>query len=69
MRLKFIKDAVNQENGEGVKAGTVIMVGEMEGGRHLAEGNAVPVADRAIETAVAEPPEDRKILRLRRGRS
>ena len=67
MRLRFLKDAVNQETGRRVTAGDVVDVGEMEGGRHLAEGNAVPVSDRVVERAVSQPPE-RRVVRPGRKR-
>jgi hypothetical protein len=67
MKLRFLKDAVNQETGRRVTAGEVVEVGEMEGGRHLAEGSAVPVSDRVIERAVSQPPE-RRVVRPGRKR-
>jgi len=68
MKLRFLKDAVNQETGRRVTAGDVVDVGEMEGGRHLAEGNAVPVTDRVIERAIDQPPE-RRVVRPKRTRA
>jgi hypothetical protein len=67
MKLRFVRDAVNQETGRRVAADDVIELGEMEGGRHLAEGNAVPVSDRVIERAVDQPPE-RRVVRPGRKR-
>lgn len=66
MKIRFLRDAVNQETGRRVKAEEVIEVGEMEGGRHLAEGSAVPVSDRVIERAVDKPPERRAPARRKR---
>jgi hypothetical protein len=67
MKLRFVRDAVNQETGRRVTAGEVVEVGEMEGGRHLAEGSAVPVSDRVVERAVSQPPE-RRVVRPGRKR-
>jgi hypothetical protein len=61
MKLRIVRDAVNQETGRRISAGDVIEVGEMEGGRHLAEGSAVPVDGRVIERAVEQPPERRAV--------
>jgi hypothetical protein len=68
MKLRFVRDAVNQETGRRVAADDVIELGEMEGGRHLAEGNAVPVSDRVIERAIDQPPE-RRAVRPKRTRA
>jgi hypothetical protein len=68
MKLRLLRDAVNQDTGHRVKAGDVIEVGEMEGGRHLAEGSAVPVDDRVIERAIEQPPERRAIRPGRKGK-
>jgi hypothetical protein len=61
MTLEFVKNAVNQDTGRRVKVGEVVQMGEMEGGRHLAEGNAVPMPDRVVERAIEQPPERRAI--------
>jgi len=67
MKLRFVKDEVNDETGLRVKAGDEIEIGEMEGGRHLAMGNAVPVSGRVVERAIEQPPE-RRVGRPPRGK-
>jgi len=60
-KLKFIKSCINQDTGRLIKAGDEMAdLSDFEIGRHLAEGNAVPVSDATVERAVKTPPETRR---------
>lgn len=61
MKYKVIKPCVDQDTKKKLDPGdSWSPSSEFEMGRHLAEGNIVPIDDRVIERAVNEPQETRK---------
>ncbi len=74
-KMLVMRECVNQDTGERVYPGdkdnpTIVTVGEMEAGRHLAEGNMVPYVktkEQKTETRVIRPKETRKRRSKKRG--
>ena len=60
-KYKVVRGCINQDTGRLMKADDIIhTMSAFEIGRHLAEGNIVPLPNIEIERAVAAPPEKRK---------
>jgi len=60
-KYKVVRGCVNQDNKRLMKIGDIIYsMSAFEIGRHLAEGNIVPIPTDEIERAISAPPEVRK---------
>ena len=58
---KVVNKCINQDTKETMYPGDKVKnLSHFELGRHLAEGNIVPINGRSVERAVSDPPEKRK---------
>ena len=61
MKFKVVSPCINQDSGKKLKPGDFVEnLSDFDRGRHLAEGNIVPVDDRRVERAVKKPAESRR---------
>jgi len=61
MKVKVIRKCINQDTHRMLEPGDIVDdLSDFERGRHLAEGNVVPLCENEIERAVKTPPEKRR---------
>ncbi len=61
MSYEVVQQCINQDTKEKLKPGDIVdNLSNFEIGRHLAEGNIIPVVEKKIKKAIIKPPETRK---------